>query len=95
MLARWLRLELHTIGGEALVRRFGARAVLDALYDGVVCEEPVMEARPIVTGRWPNGDDKVSYRTVEVGRCRVPDPRLRNPGGFLRFLLEEGAGEIA
>ena len=76
LLARWLRARLHTAGSEAMVRKYGARVVLDALYDGVVCEEPVY--RPAADGR----------QVVEVGRRLVVSPLLRNPGGYLRWVLE-------
>ena len=80
LLARWLRERLHTAGSEAMVRKYGARAVLDALYDGVVCEEPVY--RPAADGR----------QVVEVGRRLVVSPLLRNPGGYLRWVLDQEAG---
>ena len=91
-LAAWLHAHLSTVGAVAMVRRFGARQVLDALYDGVVCEEPAYESRPVVVGTWPDGSERTTQRLFEFGRRRIPSPGLRNPGGFLRFLLEEGAG---
>jgi len=35
-LARWLEHALRTTGARAMVRRYGARAVLEALHDGIV-----------------------------------------------------------
>jgi hypothetical protein len=89
VLVVWLREKLRTAGATAMVREYGARAVLDALYDGVVCEEAVMEERAVGTGRsWGDGAPVQTYRLVEVGRRRVVSPQLRSPGGFLRRLLD-------
>ncbi len=89
LLGRWLRDRLGTVGGEAMVRRFGARAVLDALYDGVVCDEPVYDNEIVEVGTWADGSSKTGTRRVEVGRIRVVSTALKNPGGYLRWVLEQ------
>jgi hypothetical protein len=35
-LARWLERELHATGARAMIRRYGTRAILAALHDGIV-----------------------------------------------------------
>ena len=89
LLATWLRERLGTVGGVSMVRRFGARAVLDALYDGVVCDEPVYDHEIVEVGVWADGSSKTGTRRVEVGRRRVVTTELRSPGGYLRFVLRE------
>ncbi len=91
MLAGWLREKLGTLGAEAMVRKFGAREVLDALYDGVVCDEPVYEERDVQVGAWADGSARTVPRRFEVGRRQVPSPALRNPGGFLYSMLVDRA----
>lgn len=40
LLARWLRGHLQTAGAEAMLRKYGARRILDALRDGIVHSTP-------------------------------------------------------
>jgi len=68
-LTLWLQRCLHTAGAEAMVRQHGARAVLNALRDGVVHRE---------------------YDRAKGYYVYKPHAKLRNPGGFLRWLLEGG-----
>ncbi len=86
LLARWLREELRTVGADTLIRQHGTRAVIDALYDGVVCEEPVYD-----TEQYQSAPGVQRSRTVEVGRRRVLNDSLRNPGGYLRWVLDQEA----
>lgn len=78
-LARWLRRRLGTVGAEAMVRKHGAGAVLDALYDGVV----VVRETTVRVG-YPG--------ELQVRRWYEVSKALRNPGGFLRFVLDQGVG---
>ena len=86
-LIAWLRDVLQTAGATAMVRQYGARAVLDALYDGVVVREQFIATDETVDRQVALG--LASPRLCEVRRWRaVPAPQLRSPGGFLRRLLE-------
>ncbi len=90
-LSRWLRRELHTAGAQALVRRYGAQAVLEALHDGIV--ERFEPEQFVVDRALRSYPANVNVREwleqdglVAVWRAH---PELKSPGGMLRFVLRE------
>jgi len=76
-LAAWLNRHLGTAGAAGMIRQFGTRAILDALYDGIIVETTITRLRLDDTGH-----ERHHYETV-----RTINPGLRSPGGFLREYL--------
>lgn len=81
-LTAWLRVHLNTAGAAAMVRRYGARRVIDALYDGILVETTLTDAEPYTDARGLTALRQID-RTV-----RTINPALTNPGGYLRWLLQ-------
>ena len=75
-MAAYLRRLFYLRGAAGLVRRFGCRQVLDAVYE-------LMERHEC---------DSYCRRSCEDSGRWLPAKRFRNPGGFLVWYLEHGAG---
>lgn len=88
-LVTYLRGALETAGAAQMVRRYGARAVLEALKD-------VMERVEVLDGEATIERAAVKGLSHWDARAQVrrwewrPRAELRSPGGYLRMLLREG-----
>lgn len=86
VLGRWLRSRLGSSGGTSMVRRYGWRAIIDALkYD-------VMEQQADVLMSGPAAMKEHGQEVVYGPRRWVARDELTSPGGFLRACLRDGEG---